>query len=93
MVFSSMSKQQDSHFIIYQDEEGRTRLEVRLDNETVWLSQKLMAELFQTSSDNISLHLKNIYTDAELDEKATTEDYSVVRQEGKRQVTRKNCPH
>jgi len=83
-----MNKQSDSQFIIYQTEEGRTRLEVRLDNETVWLSQKLMAELFQTSSDNISRHLKNIYTDAELDEKATTEDYSVVRQEGKRQISR-----
>jgi len=78
-----------SQFIIYQTEDGQTKLDVRFQDETVWLSQQLMAELFQTSTDNISLHLKNIYGEAELTEQATTEDYSVVRHEGKRQVTRK----
>jgi len=78
----------DSQIIIYQTESGQTKLDVRIQNESVWLTQNLMAELFQTSSDNISLHLKNIYAEAELDEKATTEDYSVVRQEGSRQVSR-----
>lgn len=78
-----------SQFIIYQTENGETRLDVRFQDETVWLTQSLMAELFQTSTDNISLHLKNIYRESELDEKATTEDYSVVRQEGPRQVNRK----
>jgi len=48
--------------LIYQTELGETRLEVRLQDETVWLTQKLMAELFQTSADNIGLHLKNIYS-------------------------------
>lgn len=75
-------------FLLYQTEDGQTRIEVRLQDETVWLSQKLMAELFQTSRDNISLHLKNIYTDGELEEAATTEDFSVVRQEGPRQIRR-----
>ncbi|CAH1905939.1 putative DNA-binding protein in cluster with Type I restriction-modification system [Candidatus Nitrotoga sp. HW29] len=71
-------------------EEGQS-VEVRLDaqRDTVWLSQRQMADLFETSSDNISLHLKNIFADGELSEVATIEDSSVVRQEGKRQVTRK----
>jgi len=77
-----------SQFIIYQTEKGETRLDVRFQDETVWLTQNIMAELFQTSTDNIGLHLKNIYREDELDEKATTEDYSVVRQEGARQVNR-----
>ena len=63
-------------------------VEVRVDRETVWLNQKQMAELFDTSTDNIGLHLKNIYTDKELEEPATTEEYSVVQQEGGRQVRR-----
>ena len=78
-----------SQFIIYQTEDGETKLDVRFQNETVWLTQQLMAELFQTSTDNISLHLKNIYSEGELQEAATTEDFSVVRQEGERQVSRK----
>lgn len=68
--------------IIYDSAEAR--VEVRLEGETVWLSQAQMAELFGTSSDNISLHLKNIYKEQELLEAATTEDFSVFRQEGKR---------
>ena len=64
-------------------------VQVRLEGDTVWLSQAQMAELFATSTDNISLHLKNIYKDQELDEAATTEDFSVVRQEGARKVTRR----
>lgn len=72
--------------IIYEAEE-RT-VEVRLDRDTVWLTQRQMAELFDTSSDNISLHLKNIFADEELEKKATTEDFSAVQKEGKRQVRR-----
>jgi hypothetical protein len=70
-----------SQFVIYQTEDGQTRLDVRFEDETVWLSQAMMAELFQTSSDNVSLHLKNIYGEGELEEAATTEDFSVVRRE------------
>lgn len=78
-----------STLVIFQD--AGQAVEVRLDapRDTVWLSQRQMADLFETSTDNISLHLKNIFADAELSEAATTEESSVVRQEGKRQVTRK----
>lgn len=72
--------------IIYEVEEST--VEVRLDHDTVWLTQRQMAELFDTSADNISLHLKNIFTDKELEKKATTEDFSAVQNEGKRQVRR-----
>nr|HQV13163.1 RhuM family protein [Nitrospira sp.] len=68
---------------------GEQPVEVRLEGETVWLSQGQMAALFATSTDNISLHLKNIFSDKELDERSTTEDFSVVRQEGARQVKRR----
>ncbi len=67
-------------------------ISVRMQEETVWLSQSQMSLLFDTSTDNISLHLKNIFKEGELQEKATTEDFSVVRQEGKRQVKR-NIKH
>ncbi|MGF6147845.1 Virulence protein [Kingella potus] len=73
---------------IYQTSDGQTQVEVRFDQETVWLSQAQMAQLFDTSPDNIGLHLKNIYAEGELDEQATTEDFSVVRTEGSRRVTR-----
>ncbi|MBU0921371.1 RhuM family protein [Stutzerimonas kunmingensis] len=74
--------------VIFQ--EAGQPVEVRLDagRDTVWMTQRQMAELFETSNDNISLHLKNIFADGELVEAATTEDSSVVRQEGKRQVSR-----
>lgn len=64
-------------------------VEVKLAQETVWLTQKQMATLFESSIDNISLHLKNIYADEELMENATTEDFSIVQKEGNRNVTRK----
>ena len=74
---------------IYQSEDGQLELKVAFDHETVWLTQAQMAELFDTSTDNVSLHLKNVYATQELNEQATTEDFSVVRQEGRRQVQRK----
>ena len=75
-----------SDMIIF--EADTRQVEVRLEGETLWITQSQMAELFATSADNISLHLKNIYKDNELDETATAEDFSVVRQEGVRRVTR-----
>lgn len=81
-----------SQFVIYQSEDGKIKLDVRFLDETVWLTQSLMAELFQTSVDNVGLHLKNIYAEGELDENSTTEDFSVVRLEGSRQVKR-NLKH
>jgi len=77
-----------SQIIIYQSENGETRLEVCLENETVWLTQKLMAELFQTTVPNINLHLKNIFEEGELHEEATIKDFLIVQTEGDRQVER-----
>lgn len=75
--------------VIYQADDGSVKLDIRLVNETLWMSQADMAQLFQCSTDNISLHLKNIYKERELEQKVTTEDFSVVRQEGGRAVERK----
>ena len=75
--------------VAYEALDGEVQLDVRLERETVWLSQQQMALLFKTSTDNINLHLKNIYKDGELEELATTEDYSVVQKEGRRGVRRK----
>ncbi len=77
-----------SQIIIYQAENGKTKLDVRLDNETVWLTQKQMAELFQTTSQNITIHLKNIYEECELDEISTCKDFLQVQREGNRNVER-----
>ena len=77
-----------SEIKIYKTSDGKTSIEVKLEKETVWLSQKQMAELFDKDSDTIGLHLRNIYKSGELDEISTTEKYSVVRQEGKRNVKR-----
>ena len=78
----------NSQIIIYQTENGQTKLEVRLENETVWLTHKLMAELFQTTPQNITIHLKNIYDEGELSESATCKDFLQVRKEGERTVER-----
>lgn len=78
----------DQQIQIFVSQDGKAQLEVALDRDTVWLSQGQMATLFDTSADNISLHLKNIYQEKELNESATTEESSVVRQEGKRNVRR-----
>ena len=76
-----------NEIIVYQPDET-IRLEVLVGNETVWLSQNQMAQLFGCGSDNIGLHLKNIYQIGELTKEATTEDFSVIRMEGARQVRR-----
>ena len=74
--------------VLYQTEDGRTRIECRFEKENVWMTQALMAELFQTTPQNITLHLKAIYEDGELAEAATCKDYLQVRAEGARQVQR-----
>lgn len=78
-----------SQIIIYQTEDGKTKLEVRLDNETVWLTQKMMAELFQTTIPNINMHLNNIIIEGELIESSTIKDFLIVQREGSRDVERK----
>lgn len=78
----------DSNIKIYQTEDGNAEVTVKFDKESVWLSQRQMAQLFGKDSDTISLHLKNIYESGELDQVSTTEDSSVVQKEGKRNVRR-----
>jgi hypothetical protein len=77
-----------SQIVLYQSEDGRNRVQVRLENETVWLTQNLMAELYQTTKQNISLHIQNIYEEGELTPEATVKKYLTVRQEGSRSVRR-----
>jgi len=79
----------NSQFLIYQTEDGRIKLDVRFEGETVWLTQQHMAELFVTTQQNVSLHLQNIYTEGELTMAATHKEFLSVRQEGNRQVKRR----
>jgi prophage maintenance system killer protein len=78
--------------VIYQSSDGSITTEVKLQDETVWLTQKQMGELFTTTPENVLMHLKNIYQEGELVENATTKDFLVVQQEGKRHVKR-NLKH
>jgi len=82
-----MSK--ELQFLMYNTPEENVSVNAVIKDETIWLTQKAMAELFDCTTDNISLHLKNIYADGELDESSTTEEFSVVQQEGSRKVKRK----
>lgn len=79
---------QKSHFLVYQAEDGTLKIDVRLEDESVWLTQSLMAELFQTTQQNISHHIRAIYEEGELLPEATHKKYLSVRQEGVRQVQR-----
>ncbi len=79
----------DFRFLIYESAEEDVSVNAVIKDEDVWLSQRGMAELFGCSTDNISLHLKNIYAEGELTESATTEEFSVVQKEGTRNVTRR----
>ena len=81
-----MAEQQIQIFI---SADGQAQLEVALEQETVWLSQAQMGQLFDTSPENVLMHLQNIFKDDELEESATTKEFLVVRQEGKRQVRRR----
>ena len=77
-----------AEFLIFQIEGKEQGIEVYYKDKTIWCTQKAMGMLFNCSTDNIGLHLKNIYDSGDLDEKATTEKISVVRQEGTREVSR-----
>lgn len=89
-----MSKEQyteppsGGELLVYQTEDGRVKLDVRLEDETVWLTQQLMAELFQTSKQNINQHIQAIYKERELEPEETVKKFLTVRQEGKREVRR-----
>jgi hypothetical protein len=78
-----------SEIILYQTEDGRTRIQCRFENETVWLTQAQIAELFETTPQNVTLHLRGIFAEGELVEAATCKDYLQVRLEGGREVSRK----
>ena len=80
----------DNHgeMIIYQTEDGLTKIDVNMQDETVWLTQQQMADLFQTSRTNVVEHIKHIYDEGELDENSTCRKFRQVRKEGNREVTR-----
>lgn len=75
-------------FLVYQSEDGRVKIDVRLEHETIWLTQQHMADLFQTTIPNISMHLRNIFADGELQPSATVKEFLTVRLEGHRHVSR-----
>ena len=77
-----------SEIIIYQTDDGQTRIDVRMEEETVWLSQAQMAELFQTTKQNVSLHINNAFAEGELEPSATVKEYLTVQNEGGRDVSR-----
>jgi hypothetical protein len=79
---------QKGELIVYQTEDGRVKLDVRLKDETVWLTQNMMAELFQTTQQNISLHIRNVYEEGELLPDATHKKFLSFQPEGTRQVRR-----
>ena len=79
----------NNQIVIYQSEDGQTQVDVRLENETVWLTQAQMVELFQTTKQNVSLHVGNVFKEGELEEKSTVKEYLTVQKEGERKVSRK----
>jgi hypothetical protein len=83
-----MKEEPKGEMILYQAEDGTTKIEVRLENENVWLSQQQMSELYQTSRTNVVEHIKHIYEESELDEDSTCRNFRQVQIEGNRSVTR-----
>ena len=77
-----------SQILLYQMEDGYSRIEVRLEDETVWLSQGLMVELFQATKQNISLHIHNIFKEGELDQHSVVKEYLTTARDGKRYKTK-----
>ena len=82
----------NTELIIYQTEDGRTKIDVHMENETVWLSLEQMSELFQRDKSTISRHIKNVFADGELLEEATVANFATVQMEGNREITR-NITH
>lgn len=79
----------EDQIVIYQTEDGQTQIDVRVENETVWLTQAQMAELFEKTPQNITIHIRNAYNEGELDPKSTCKEYLQVQKEGERNVARK----
>lgn len=84
-----LSSPAEGQFLVYQAENGKLKIDVRFEGETVWLTQGQMAELFQTTQQNVSLHLQNVYAEGELEREATHKESLLVRQEGVRSVQRR----
>ena len=80
--------EQQGEIIIYQSADGKNKLDVKLENETVWLSQSQLVDLYQTSKSNISEHIKNIFNEGELTKESTVRKFRTVQNEGNRQVSR-----
>jgi hypothetical protein len=83
-----MSNEPQSQFLLYQTSDGQTRLEVRLENETVWLSQNQMAELFQTSIPNVSMHIRNVFAEGELQPRSVVKEFLTTAADGKNYQTK-----
>ncbi len=79
----------NSQIIIYRNESGEVKLDVRFDGDTVWLTQKMMAELFDVTVPNINIHLKNVFEEAELVQNSTIKEFLIVQKEGSREISRK----
>lgn len=92
-AIKSMQQEQQlqklENFVIFQTDEGKINIDVFFAHDTLWLTQKVMAELFDTTKQNISLHLQNIYDEGELSRLATVKDFLTVQNEGSRKVSRK----
>ena len=82
----------ENKLILYKDDEGKISVNTRFADEDVWLTQEQLATIYQTTQENVSMHITNIYTDNELDKEGTYKKFLLVRQEGKRQVHR-NIDH
>lgn len=78
----------ESEIILYQSEDGQTKVEVRLEGENVWLTQNQMAELFQTTKQNVSLHIKNCFAEGELLEISVVKDFLTTAADGKKYATK-----
>ena len=88
MVKDLMIRSSSAEFLIFERQTHDKGVQVRFEDGDLWLTQKAMSELYNCTTDNISLHLKNIYNDYELDRNSTTEEFSVVQKEGEREVAR-----
>lgn len=83
MMAKHLPQKPDTQLFIYQTESGEIKLEVRLEDETVWLTQNMIAKLYQTTKQNISLHIQNVYKESALESEATLKKYLTVRQGSK----------
>ena len=88
MKYYDIIKNMENDIIIYQTSDGKTKIDVKIENETVWLTQNQMAELFQTTKQNVSLHIKNIFNEGELDENLVVKDYLTTASDGKNYNTK-----